>query len=167
MLQNTMQKGLSLIGVVVAVSILATSAIVVSRLVVETQRLAAISRDKFVAINLAREGLELVRVVRDTNAIDTDDATGWKDDICTDQDFNNFEIYEQGVYEWLKGRRASPINSNQDYEGDYHRTIDIDCRSDEDGLVSKGRIIVTAQVTWRNKNDEKSVEVKEHLYDWL
>lgn len=167
MINNNLQKGLSLIGVVVAVSILSISTIVVTRVIVETQRLAAVSRDKFVAVNLAREGLEIVRAVRDTNALDEDDTTNWLDFICAGQDFNNFEIYENGVYEWIRNRRSSPINSPKDYTGDYHRTINIDCRTDGASITEKGRIIVTAKVTWKNQDVEKSVEVKEYLYDWL
>lgn len=166
MLNNNLQKGLSLIGVVVAVAILASTAIVVSRVVVETQRLASVSRDKFVAVSLAREGLELVRVIRDTNALDEDASTRWNDIICDGQQVTNFEIYEQRVFEWLDGRVGvtTPLGGNPDYEGDYQRTIRVECR---DNFVERGFIRVISTVTWDNRGEDDNVVLIEQLYDWL
>lgn len=61
------QQGLTLIGVLVAVVVFSIMLIAVSQLMARSEKTIGISREEFIATNLAREGLELAQYVRDSN----------------------------------------------------------------------------------------------------
>jgi Tfp pilus assembly protein PilV len=66
---TTQSAGLTLIGVMVATLIFALVLIATFNLMARTTRESGRSREIFTATNLAREGLELVQQVRDTNML--------------------------------------------------------------------------------------------------
>lgn len=61
------QRGLTLIGILVATFVFVTILIATMTLMGRTTREVGRSRERLIAANLAREGLELVQSVRDTN----------------------------------------------------------------------------------------------------
>lgn len=68
------QQGMSLIGVVVALFILVSGALALAALLARTQHTVGLAQEKFIAANLAQEGLELIQAVRDTNWLTHDAA---------------------------------------------------------------------------------------------
>jgi len=60
-------RGFSLIGVVVALSVLSVGILSTAQLMARTENTVGVSRERLVAINLAREGVELVQARRDAN----------------------------------------------------------------------------------------------------
>jgi type II secretory pathway pseudopilin PulG len=77
------QKGFTLIGIAVSLSVVALSLIGLFILAARGLRAAGVSQQRLIATMLAREGIELVRWIRDTNWVDGDDSTEWGTGICT------------------------------------------------------------------------------------
>jgi len=88
-----MQQGFSLLGVVVSLSILTTGVLATAQLMARTENTVGLSRERLVAINLAREGLELVQARRDTNWGELvnpnpdpiQNVTSWVSSICPEE----------------------------------------------------------------------------------
>lgn len=164
-------KGLSLIGTLLAVFILATTAVASSQLIARTQRASRESKEALVATMLAREGLELVRALRDTNwFLGRSDNRQWTVGLCEREeftidasivrnlndvgDFEENQLYIANNGEW--------VHEETDTKTPFRRSIQLDC-SDQD--VS---LLVTSRVTWREGNESKRTwTVSERFYDWL
>ena len=67
MRRNFLKKGESLIEVIIAISIVAMGSAVATSLIVNALQSNQFSRDNLIALNLAVEGIEAVRSVRDAN----------------------------------------------------------------------------------------------------
>lgn len=66
-METPLQRGFSLLGVMVALFVLVTGIIATTQIMARTTRTLHVSRNEFIATNLAREGLELIRTTRDSN----------------------------------------------------------------------------------------------------
>lgn len=173
-------KGLSLIGTLVAVVILALVVVVASRLTARTQQAARLSRENFAAATAAREGLELVRAMRDTNwFLQRSDNRHWTHGLCTNPDTGETFDERQFTLDARTVRRLNPVGDSETSlltigssgewthhaEGKptpYHRVLAVDCR---DRDVS---IVVTARVSWpSNAGLERTLILSERLYDWF
>src|SRR5688572_8908250 len=84
MATSTLNSGMTLIGVLVATLILTSGALAVVGLMAQTEKNSGLSQEKFVAANLAREGLELVQAYRDHNWFVTP-AVPWALGICDER----------------------------------------------------------------------------------
>lgn len=174
--------GLSLLGTLVAAFLLATTATAVSQLVARSERASQESRARFVATTIAREGLELVRALRDTNWFlgQTDSNHNWLEGLCSDSgtgeeflgvreftvdsagvrsldpvgDHEQAALFIQNNDEWTHVPSARPTF--------YQRQLAMDCSDQE---VS---VLVTATVTWQGRRGSEQIwTVSERLYDWL
>jgi Tfp pilus assembly protein PilV len=114
--------GFTLVGVLVALLLLVGGAVAIGQLIVRTERAAAIARERFVATHLAREGVELVRAIRDTNWLTP--GQSWTKNICTpggEESFSgqhSFLIDPSSVRDLMKGGpELSEANSSHPNEG--------------------------------------------------
>ena len=180
------EQGITLVGVLVAAFIVATGVVAVSRLTARAQQFTGVGREITQASSLSREGLELVRAVRDSNWFKQNDRTHWLDSgICaaTGQDFSennrqliiDAEMVRQiysGNHQLGPGEAALYLQPSShawthDASGQktpYKRTISIDCSSknNEPKLIT-----VTSQVTWSSRGQDRQVTLSEKLYNWL
>ena len=83
MLRIPNQKGQSLLELLVALSILVVALTATIVLIVTSINAGREARNKLVATSLAREGIEIVRNIRDSNWIDTTDPS-WDDGLIGD-----------------------------------------------------------------------------------
>lgn len=65
-------KGQGLLEVIVAIGIITASTVTTVALIINTMIVSNISQQQIIAINLAREGVEIVREIRDTNWLQVD-----------------------------------------------------------------------------------------------
>src|SRR3989344_1098546 len=91
------QRGFSVIEVIVAIAILASAGVALWILSAISLRTVRIARQELIAANLAQEGIEIVRNIRDSNWLDDrradDDGTNcapappvsWRDGLCNGQ----------------------------------------------------------------------------------
>lgn len=164
-------KGLSLVGTLLAAFLLVTVGLAASQLAARSGRASASSREGLVASALAREGLELTRVLRDTNwFLRASDHRHWSQGLCEGEqftidakavreldgvgDFENDKLFIANNGEW--------VHEATGRETPFRRRLHVDCR-DKD--VS---FLVTAAVTWHEATaQERTWTISERLYDWL
>ena len=175
--------GLSLIGVLVALFLLVIIVLTLSQLTVSTEKVARLSRDRFTAVNVAREGLELVHAMRDNNWRAEED---WATDLCDGTNLtNSFTLDRDGV----RDRRFigdSDTTSQQLFVRDdghwthastnaavsrFSRLLTIDCTCAVAGDCTdpdETFIVATATVTWQvTSESEETLTVSTKLYDWF
>lgn len=182
------KQGLTLIGVLVAITLLVASIIAIANLYVRTTRVASASRERFIATNLAREGLELVQMQRDTNWLQIRAGTPnieWTSKICDNSfasdravtvDFDStidleVQFNEAGtddkLYRVADGhwRHYTPSGEATRFD----RVITVDCSQREAATANAATpslITVTATVSWQERTQVQNVSLKTRLYDW-
>lgn len=167
-------KGLSIIGLLVAIWILLTAALGLSRVLVVREKTVDISRQRLVAATVAREGLELMRAVRDTNWFN---SRPWTSDLCdpaappfsasfildatmvnngtppvTPVSLAQEELFINAQGEWLHD------SSSGNRPTGFRRLLTVQCAS---------ATPLVLQLTSRVAYGTSTVEVKEELYNWL
>ena len=73
--------GQSLMELLIAITILVVALVATIALIINSIEAGRASRDKLIGTNFAREGIEIVRNIRDSNWIDPDEATAWDDGL--------------------------------------------------------------------------------------
>ncbi len=182
-------RGFTLIEVMVSISILLIGSLAALQLMARTQHTVHIARNRFVATNVAREGLELARAVRDTNWFISEDPklSDWAATLCPDPsasrsftldakmvregsavgDVEKPKLYIQsGNNEWTHEQ-----NGNSAKFSGFSRTLTVNCekylnQTPETLKENPEYIIVTAHVTWQEDNQERSVDLTQKLYNW-
>lgn len=173
------QAGLSLLGTLVAVIVLALAVVIGSRLTARTQQAGRLSRESAIAATAAREGLELVRAVRDTNwFLQRSDNRHWTHGLCTNPNTGETFDERQFTLDAKTVRRLEPVGDSQSslltvennhewthsssgQPTPYRRVLTVDCRDRDVGLI------VSAAVTWvSNSGQERTLTLSERLYDW-
>lgn len=177
--------GFTIVGVVVSLILAASTSVLIAHLIARAQFVASLSRQKFIAVNVAREGLELVRAVRDYNWFSNPDNTLWMDNgLC---DLPRFKIDRQIAYAVVNnGQDVEPVTdpagaklfvlstgewshtnsgslTTTPYSNYYSRVMEIDC-STKDG--DPPYVTVSSRVRWTDRGENREVVVKERLYNF-
>ncbi|MEI7452080.1 MAG: prepilin-type N-terminal cleavage/methylation domain-containing protein [Candidatus Falkowbacteria bacterium] len=157
----------SLLEVIVVLIIVSVGLVGVVNLMAASLRTQNSNRDTLVAYDLAQEGLELIRNVRDTNWRNgaawnqyiTGDVNGTKYKV----DFAHFQPQSvAGIDETLL--QFSSTTNQYLYDASstdtiFHRLITITAN----GSVSS---TVTCLVEWNDRGDTRRFELQTELYDW-
>lgn len=137
-----------------------------------TQRILAQtidSADRITAVYLAKEGIEIVRNIRDTNWIeDTAVPTDWDDGLTVGDwqaDYNTSgaidDSYDSGEFLTIDG------NGFYSYSGTlptkFKRKITITSILPASG---KDGINIEVEVSWEKRGQSHNLIVQENLYDW-
>ncbi len=175
-------QGFTLIEVLVATFIIATVVVAVSRLLGSAENITGIGRETFVATSAAREGLELVRAMRDTNWFTNSDRTFWLDHgICRSGTATYNDTSRQFIIDPATVRNNNDVESgsgklfinplNQEWTHDssdrptpYTRIMSVDCSQAESEVA---KVTITSRVTWRSRGQDREATIKEDLYNWL
>jgi len=152
-------SGFSLMEVIVAITIIVVGMIAIMSLMTTNITTGSYDRQKIVAINLAQEGIELVKNIRDSN---------WADNKNWDQKIKNKSDYRMS-YDWndLKNgcNQFLKIDNNGFYNYDAgNDTVFKRCINTSD--LADGGIQVKSKVTWTDRGKPHSVEITSHLYEW-
>jgi type II secretory pathway pseudopilin PulG len=166
------ETGFTLVGVLVAALILAVVAIAASGIFSSALSTANIARHQFIAVNIAREGLELVHALRDTNWFTQDDRSHWLDHgLCTDG-FNQFtDTNRQFTISPADLQNLNNVHTDSDgaitingQPTPFTRLMSIDCSHKDDAAPF---VTVISTVSWEDNNRPHSVVLKETLFNWL
>ena len=158
-------KGFTLVEVLIGLFIATVAAVSIAYTISSTNKVADAGKKTFIATNLAHEGLELTRAMRD-NALFAEDAvpthTDWvsKYGICDgDDSSHSFEIDYDAA--GVPSRDVDPL---------FTRTLTANCEkaTTEDPLTDPAFAEIASKVTWSSPTgDPKEVVLKEKLYNWL
>jgi len=160
--------GFSILEIVVASGLVTVGLIGLASLVIYNIQAFSINRDNLIAAQLAKEGIELVRNIRDTNWRDS--TKTWKEDIVSD---GTYTIYYDNPRSTINSSANSVddaaarlyINVNGFYQHgsgtptQFFRLISIT----ED---TNDYITVLAHVRWSNRGQIHNYQVSTRLYDW-
>lgn len=181
-------SGISLISVLIALALLAATTIAVSRLIVTGSTGSRITRENFVANQIAREGLELIRAQRDTNWFAVSNPKPlWTKGLCdTGASLETLRFdsrmasrepmaapqpIDPEVAANIKLYRTDDGQLVHDPDGTtetiYSRLLKVDCRKAEAVLPDPASIEVTATVSWETRGTPHHLELKEKLFDWF
>ncbi|MBI2055632.1 MAG: hypothetical protein HYT42_01940 [Candidatus Sungbacteria bacterium] len=134
---------------------------------------AKFSKNKLVALNLAQEGLEIIRQMRDTNILNGADWRGLGSctapcTVLANGDYNVDAIHDQpGV---VLSQNISPLlfqdgfydrQSGETRQPSFTRTVRV-CS----GGCADGEMQITSEVTWQEGGMQRRVTIEEKLYDW-
>lgn len=189
-----MKKGYTLIETLVALSLLTFALIGPVSLIITSLNREYFSQNKLIAANLAQEGIELVRTIRENNVIcETRGAPGWKWDFDytgtgnlkgTDRttDATVFEtvpcVSGVTIKNPIMGSSCSANNLKLSSGGTYgygaggsntifSRCIDIDNPTVDEGSIGKTNMLdITSTITWTERGTARQVQLKDRLYNW-
>lgn len=179
--------GFTLIEVMVAVAVLSIGFVGAANLISYNISNSAKAINKTIATNLAQEGLELVRNIRDTNWLS---GIGWDADLVV---AIGDRIQKQFFCGGLNSQAIDPAPANIDGCGDgckifiYTNTSDgSKCYSDDFGAqagygapqatdfyrfitlnrLDASSILATADIKWLERGDARYLTIQEILYNW-
>ncbi len=151
------KKGFTIIEVTMSILIMTIGIVGIYYLTPRIISVMAVNKSRFIAAQLAREGMEIARNFRDTNWIEEEDwregFTGCLSGCSADYKDTEFSSY---------GARELRINSSGFYNYDsgensgYKRKITMSS--------SPNYMEITVSVLWDGKGSP--LEIKERLYNW-
>jgi len=172
------QSGFTLIGVLVALLILAAVIIPITQVLIRGERVVDLARQRYQATLFAQEGLELTQNLRDSNWF-AKESIDWLDSLCQEnkgerqytidpeivrQELPLGPVSDTLLYEQPNNTFNHAISTNPTI---FDRLMTIDCLTKND---NPPYVTVTASVIWENPlADPKATEVviKQELYNWL
>jgi len=173
-------KGFTVIEVVIGLFIAVVASLYAAKIITSTNRVVATGRDTFIAVNLAHEGIDLTRAMRE-NAWLNDPApphADWMSEygICTSPGTNIYTIDQTIVRQSLMvGDGSQPIlyiqanNISWSHTPSaeptlYSRLITADCTQMNS---TPAYVTITSTVSWNlPTGGQKSVSLIEELYNW-
>lgn len=181
------RRGFTLVEVLVGLFIAIIASTYAAKTITSTNKVVAAGRETFIATNLAHEGLDLTRAMRD-NTWFTDttpaDRSEWmsKSGICETGDDHSFAIDPTVVRGFLdsgkkvKDERASALyiqaisklwtHDATSEKTSFKRVLEASCEESVPGK-DPAYVTITSTVSWMGQGGvEKSVSLKEKLYNW-
>ena len=174
------EKGFSLLEVLVAIAVITVGLVGVIGLIAYTISISRVSPDKVIATNLAQEGIEVIRNIRDTNWLEGDDfdediggpgmGNRWRGTV----DYNSaFITKPPGSAAWISvddciaaGEDCRlKINASGVYshvggtDTSFYRLILTD-------KMTPDSLKVVSQVGWTDRSGPHTITLEDHLYDW-
>lgn len=169
--QNNVLKGFSLIEALIAIAILIVGVLSAFLLLIRTTATIPSMQNRLIGANLAQEGIELVRALRDSDFVSGKSFKSFLNVDCQSVDSCQIAANDYGKIELFLNNRK-PLyyhpdtrfynydNSYGSEESNFYRFITID-KSAADYLI------VSVKVTYKVKGVEKTIETTDYLYNWL
>lgn len=188
--QKYFYQGQGLLEVIVAIGVITTGLVSALGLTVANLATTQTSAMRIVAANLAREGIEVVRNIRDNNWLTKKDY--WDEGLKCDDHTGAVEPDAAAINcepnswadEGIKLRRTPDgfFNHKDGEETGYQRLITLDdicadatqqncgddriCEAGEESCKEKIGIRVRSQVQWLERGSLHSLTAEERLYNW-
>lgn len=188
------QKGQSLVEALIAVSIILVGVISIVTLAVVSIRASSVKSGEVVALNLAREGLEVVKNMRDSNWLAEEDP--WTNNMLYSQaipyfDYQNISWSLEPTISPTADQIVYKTGGGLYYQSDEHLMtqpqptqfrrylmIDLICHnaSEDENIVGvdsgcgeEERIVglrVLSHVEWIDRGETYQVELEDRFYNW-
>jgi len=156
-------KGFSLIEVLISLTVIVTALVGVISLATASISSIRINKSKIIAANLAEEGLELIKNIRDNNWLNYKRQAGtWLDGLASDDyrvqyDKENLLVFDN-----------APLKI--DNNGFYQYDTGIDTRFYRKVIIQKisdDQIKVVIEITWQESGRSNLITAEVRLYNWL
>lgn len=171
-----MNKGFTLIEVLIGLFIAVIASISVAQVIASTNKVVDAGRKTFVATNLAHEGLELTREIRDDTWFSNPDRGVWMAQLCPDDQTHTYTIDPdlararsiasdtvQDLY--IQDNKTWTHAKTEDTKTGYSRLMRVDCKNVKS---VPAYVTISSTVRWMGaQNVVKSIMLQEQLYNWL
>lgn len=156
------QKGITLIEVMVALLFLSIGLIPLLSAIVTSISLATRIKNNLIASNLAQEGVEVARSLRDKAWMDKASFTRDIPDGNYLISWNSSALISYDPNTYVKISPTSIYSQSIGADTIFKRKLTIA------KIVSacNCEVQVTSQVTWTEKTKSRSITVEDHLFDW-
>ncbi len=169
------KKGFTLVEVLIALSIAVIAGLTAAQIVARTNRVVHSGRNTFVATNIAHEGLELTRALRDNTWFFSPNRQEWlsTSGICDEgsTDTKQFTISPDRVRnEKIVGEEGGEDATIEIQNIVYTRTLEANCEyaAGTPGPAEDVFVTITSKVTWQETDgSDNEVSLTERLYNWL
>jgi len=162
--QKNMRKGFTLIEVIVAISVITIGIIGIYNLVPRIVSITSANANRFIVSQLAREGIEVVRNIRDTNWLQ-----GRSFDTGLEQG-ENYGVQYNGD-SLIDNYGSVPLQFNAEgfygYNGKFGYSGGVDTGIKREIIIKKINdyiLNVKVKITW--PGERASFVAEENLYDW-
>jgi len=188
---NSIKRGFTLLEVIIAIVVILIAVLAVVGLFRYIMVAGRLSAERFIASNLATEGIELIRSVRDSNWLQTASPLTWDNSLNAggpggssyEIDYNYSYAYPMSplnLRPWVGSGNYLKLDPSSGYYNystgentKYTRKITIyapgwaGCNLASDINPSGDECIqVVSKVTWTELGSEYSVTAEDWLYDW-
>lgn len=190
------KSGFALVEVLVAVSLLSATIITISALTISMMRANSLNQNHLIATELAREGIEITRNIRDTNwknyrnwltgiygggsgayvfAVDGNGLVGDDFHVFTPTGDDAGLLYKHEGFEYTE-------HSHSDVDGiatPFHRLITVtpvlfnNDATDSDGFFDENllddyifKVLVESRVYWLDREMDREIKLYTELTDW-
>jgi len=163
-----MKKGFTIVELMIAITLMATGIIAIYALIPHGIKMSVVNTDKYLATQLAREGIEIVRNVRDTNWLEQMESPTavWDEGLtgCAlgcEVDYTTPTVQDPVFTAYGVGRYLK-VDGN----GLYNYTVGTDTKFKRKVVISpiSGPLQVKVTVSWSADYNDSVLE--EILYDW-
>ena len=160
--------GFTILELIVAIFIITTGLVAAASLMSYSISAVIIGKSQIIATNLAQEGLEVVRNIRDNNwhciaDPDCTDVTNWNEGLGAGDKQVEYDSLSLSVYTGnplkLYGEFYQYTFGDETHETRFYRKITI---TD----ISANEIKVVSEVTFSERSKSYSVSAENRLYDW-
>lgn len=160
-------SGFTIVELMIAITLMSTGVIAIYALIPHGIKMSVVNTDKYLATQLAREGIEIVRNIRDTNWIeDNSSSTVWDEGLtgCAtgcEVDYTTPTIQDPILTAYGAGRYLK-VDGN----GLYNYTAGTDTKFKRKITITpiSGTLQVIVTVSWSADYNDSVLE--EILYDW-
>ncbi len=156
------EKGFTLVELMITIFVIAIGLIGVVTLIQNTLRSASFVKSNLIASYLAQEGVELTRNIRDVNWINRED---WNEGLSDGDyiiDYNdNYLLSYNDIFLNIDNNEFYSYESGD--ESKFKRKIIINQMVDVDG---NEYLEVESVVFWNYQEEEYSIKVVNHMYNW-
>lgn len=166
-------KGFTLIEVIVAIAVILTAIVGLVGLSSFSVSGLQTAKSKVIAVNLAQEGIEIIRNMRDGNWLT------YRDQMEQGSEYSYLWLTDLNPGTYRVQYDSASLTANPDnpplYKNSYgfyqysptggtltpfRRAVTIEWISDDE-------IKITSQVSWSEKGKTSTVAVEDHLYNWF
>lgn len=188
--RNKNQKGQGLLETIVATTIVVVGLTGIISLAGYNLIATNISSEQIVAVNLAREGIEVVRALRDSNWLDK--TANWYDGFDdSSSDHTAIPVFDTATNSWTIDYGPDSLSNENtriyiDANGVYSQssgtatnfkrllTINKICANNPDGFSSGNcgggnstiGYRVLSEVQWKEKENVRTMAVEERMFNW-
>ena len=159
-----MNRGFTLIEVMVAISVLTIGIMGIYTLIPKVISITSANANRFIVSQLAREGIEVVRNIRDTNWLKNQPFdTGLTQGVNYGVQYNGDSLINN------YGQVTLQLNTEgfYGYNGKFGYSGGVDTRIKREIIIEKINnytLNVKVKVTW--PGEDSPFEAEENLYDW-
>ena len=157
------RQGFTLMEVIVALGVIIAALVGVMTLVTFSVSSIRVTKSRIIASNLAQEGLEIVRNIRDNNWLNYKRSAGnWRDGLAPGNYLVQFDTENLLVFSvtLLKINSAGRYQYNSGSGTPFYRKISIE-------HIDNNQIKVVSQIDWQENGKNHLVKAETRFYNWL